>query len=227
MSGCSVLLVDPRRAIREATAESLTHDHDLRVLATADDKGAALLQARRVEPDVVVVSTSYEGDLAALCAELHALEPPPRVLLADRTQDEEALFHAIEVGFDGYTSGIHGMQGLARAIEAIARGESVVPSALLGSLLRRLIERQRQAAGAAERLVSLTRREREVLSMMVDGADQAGIATQLYISPETVRTHMQRILRKLDVHSRAEAVSLVARTGLADRLERIVERSAS
>ena len=149
------------------------------------------------------------------------------MLLADRTQDEGSLFHAIEVGFDGYTSGAHGMQGLARAIEAIARGESVVPSALLGSLLRWLIERQRQAAGAAERLVSLTRREREVLSLMVEGADQARIASELFISPDTVRTHIQRLLRKLEVHSRAEAVALVAETGLADRLERIVERSAS
>lgn len=226
MSGCSVLVVDSRLAIREAVAESLAQEHDLQVLATAGDRAAAVLQARRVEPDVVVVSTSYEGDLAVLCAELHAVEPPPRVLLADRTPKEEALFSAIEVGFDGYTTSVHGMQGLARAIEAIARGESVVPSALLGSLLRRLIERQRQAAGAAERLVTLTRREREVLSMMVEGADRTRIATELFISPETVRTHIQRILRKLDVHSRIEAVALVERTGLADRLERIVERSA-
>ena len=227
MSGCSVVLVDPRRAVREAVAECLARDHGLEVLATADDHAAALLQARRVQPDVVVVSTSFKGSLATLCSELHALEPAPRVLLADRTQDEESLFHAIEVGFDGYTSSANGMQGLARAIEAIGRGESVVPSALLGPLLRRLIERQRQAAGAAERLVSLTRREREVLSLMVEGADQARIASELFISPDTVRTHIQRLLRKLEVHSRAEAVALVAETGLADRLERIVERTAS
>lgn len=227
MNGCSLVLVDPRRVVREAVAESLAHDHGLQVLATVGDHVAAVLLARRVAPDVVVVSTSFEGSLATLCEELQALDPAPRVLLADRTQDEGSLFHAIEVGFDGYTSGAHGMQGLARAIEAIARGESVVPSALLGSLLRWLIERQRQAAGAAERLVSLTRREREVLSLMVEGADQARIASELFISPDTVRTHIQRLLRKLEVHSRAEAVALVAETGLADRLERIVERSAS
>ncbi len=226
MSRATVVLVDPRSLIRTAVAEALI-EHGVEVAATADELRSMVLQAERVEADVVLISTSVVDALPALCSSLHRLARPPRILLVDGLPNEEALLQAIEAGVDGYVSGVHGVAGLARAIDAIGRGESVVPSAMLGSLLRRLIHRQREAAQAAERLVDLTRREREVLSLLVDGLDQDAIARELVISPQTARTHLQRVLRKLDVHSRAEAVALVARTGLADRLESIVERSAS
>ena len=227
MSGPSVLLVDPRRLLRDAVAEALSDEHGLEVLAVADDVQSALLQATRTAPDVAVISTAWTGPLPALCERMSSLQRPPRTLLADSHPDEEALLHAIEAGAHGYVSGTSGLEGLAEAIRAIARGESVVPPAMLGTLLRRLIQRQREAAQAAERLVNLTPREREVLSLLVQGLDQDGIAAALVISPQTARTHVQRVLRKLDVRSRLDAVALVARTGLADRLERIVERSAS
>ena len=98
---------------------------------------------------------------------------------------------------------------------------------MLGPLLRHLIERRREAASAADQLVQLTPREREVLALLADGLDQRAIGAALFISPETARTHIQRLLRKLGVHSRAEAVDLITRNGLVDRLERMVERSTS
>jgi DNA-binding NarL/FixJ family response regulator len=223
----TVLLVEPRPLARVAIAESLVEDHGIHVRSTADDVSSALLQAARVKADVVVVSTTLEHPLSSLCQQLRELDPAPRVLLADGQPDEEALMRAIEAGADGYVSGAHGVAGLAAAIRAIARGESVVPAVMLGPLLKRLIRRQREAARAAERLVNLTPREREVLALLVEGLGQEQIAAQLVISPATARTHLQRVLRKLDVRSRAEAVELVAGTGLADRLERMVERSAS
>jgi len=226
MNELRVLIVDPRAIIRAAVAESLVEDHQVNVAATADDIGSTLLQAARVEPTVVVVSTSLDHALSSFCSRLHGMEKPPRILVFDAEPDADALLDAIESGADGYATGVHGMSGLAAAIRAIARGESVVPAAMLGSLLRHLIQRQREAAVAAERLVNLTPREREVLALLVEGLDQDRIAAALVISPETARTHLQRVLRKLGVHSRVEAVALVARTGLADRLQHIVERSA-
>jgi len=222
-----VVLVEPRRLVREALVESLAEDHGVQIAAATDDVTSTLLQAGRVHAEVVVIANSPALPLPVLCQQLHDLESPPRILVADSRPDEDALLRAIETGADGYSSGVTGLSGLVEAIEAIARGESVVPPAMLGPLLRRLIERQREAAQAAERLVKLTPREREVLGLLVDGLDHEGIAEQLYISPETARTHLQRVLRKLGVRSRVEAITLVAQTGLADRLERIVERSAS
>ena len=227
MNDPTVVLAGQRALFREAVAESLQCDHGIDVAVCTDDVNSTVLQADRLNADVVVICSSLAPSLPALGHRLRQLRNPPKLLVADSHPDQDALLDAIEAGADGYSSGASGMQGLADAIDAISRGESVVPPTMLGPLLRGLIERQRVAAQAAERLISLTPREREVLALLVDGLDQRSIAEVLVISPETVRTHLQRLLRKLEVRSRAEAVTLVARTGLRERLERIVEGSAS
>ncbi|GGI05352.1 response regulator transcription factor [Egicoccus halophilus] len=219
-----VVLVDPHRLRREVTAAALDRQPGIEVAACADDASTALLQMERVGAAVVVVAVGV-ADAGRICAAARA-DGRPRVLLLDRAADEVRLLDAIEAGADGYTVGENGITGVARAVEAIARGETVVPAVLLGPLLRRLIRRQRDAAQAAERLVVLTPREREVLALLVEGSDQLGIASALFISPETARTHLQRLLRKLGVRSRAEAVALVEQTGMAERLGRIVEAAS-
>jgi two-component system, NarL family, nitrate/nitrite response regulator NarL len=222
-----VILADPRRLLREAFAEALSGRHAFVVTATDGDLAVTLLQVERVQPRVVVVAAALRDTLPELCEQLRHLTGSPRALVFDGEGSDEMLLHAIESGAAGYVTGHGGLTGIAEAIHTIARGETVVPPAMLGTLLRRLIERQREAARAVERLVTLTPREREVLSLLVEGRDPTRIASLLFISPETARTHVQRVLRKLGVHSRLEAITLVATTGLADRLERMVERSAS
>jgi len=222
-----LVLADPRRLVREAVAEALVLEHDVQVVASASDPRAAVLQAQRTRPDVVAVVGALLGPLSSLCEGIRRADPPPRVLVIDGEPDDEALLHAIEAGVDGYLTGDSGLDVVAEAVRALARGESVVPPFMLGPLLRRLIQGHREATQAAEQLVALTPREREVLALLVDGLDDERMADRLVISPETVRTHVQRILRKLDVHSRLEAVALVAQTGLVSRLERMVEGRAS
>ena len=220
------VVVDAAEGSRVTLATSLDQLRDVTVAATADDVATALLQAERVVAQVVIVTDSFAPLLPAVCEALHDLEPAPKVLFLDGDADEDMLLHAIEAGVDGYAVCTVDVVGVGEAVRSIVRGEAVIPPAMLGSLLRRLIERRRDAANAADRLVELTRREREVLSLLVDGLDHQGIATALFISPQTARTHVQRILRKLDVHSRREAVALVSQAGLADRLERMVDRNA-
>jgi DNA-binding NarL/FixJ family response regulator len=222
-----IVYAEPRRLLREAVTESLRDLFSIEATATDGDLAATLLQVARIRPTVVMTSGALQEHLPALCNRLRAEVGPPRVLVLDGPGSDARLLHAIESGAAGYITGHGGLTAVSEAVEALARGESVVPPAMLGTLLRRLIERQREAAQAAERLVALTPREREVLALLVEGRDPAGIAAVLYISPETAKTHVQRVLRKLGVHSRAEAIALAATTGLADRLERMVERSAS
>lgn len=222
----TVIVAEPRQLFREALVEALSDEAGLEVVASAEDAATLMLQATRTRPRVVVLAAGLSDALPTLCARLLTLDGPPRTLVLDGTGSEDALLHAIESGTDGYVTGAGGLHGLVGAVRSLADGESVVPPAMLGPLLRRLIQRRRDADRAAEKLDDLTRREREVLSLLVDGSGHEAIAESLVISPETARTHVQRILRKLDVHSRAEAVALVAQTGLADRLERLVERSS-
>jgi DNA-binding NarL/FixJ family response regulator len=222
-----LVIADPRTLFREAITEALAVGHDLEVAASTDRPATTVLQAERVRADVVLIAHVWAEQLPELCARLHALTPQPRTLLWDGRGDQNRLFVAIESGVDGYVTGGDGLAGIADAVHALARGESVVPPTMLGPLLRRLIQRRRDADHIADRIVTLTPREREVLALLADGSDQAAIARGLCISPETARTHVQRVLRKLEVHSRSEAVALVAQAGLADRLERLLERNAS
>ena len=226
-AGQRVVLAEPRRLVREALAGGLDGQPDLAVCAQTDDTTSTLLQLQRTGAEVLVLSAGMRADLPALCADLRGLSPRPRTLFLDQVADDDRLLLAVEAGIDGYTTGAAGLSAVADAVRATARGESVVPPSMLGPLLRRLIERRRDAAEAAERLRELTRREREVFGLLVEGHDDAGIAATLVISPETARTHVHRILRKLDVHSRGDAVALAASNGMADQLERALERSAS
>jgi DNA-binding NarL/FixJ family response regulator len=222
-----IVFVEPRQLLRAAFTEALHYGYGFEVTSTDGDGAATILQTQRVRPSVVVVAARLHEALPRLCGDLQGLDEAPPTLVLDRGGSHDVLLHAIEAGAAGYVTGHGGLAGIAEAIHTVARGDSVVPPFMLGPLLRRLIQRQREAASAMERLVVLTPREREVLTLLAEGRDAAAIASMLFISPETARTHLQRILRKLGVHSRREAVDLIAKTGLADRLERLVERSAS
>lgn len=223
-----IVYADPREIVREAAVAALTEVHGLDVVASVGEAERTVLQVDRTRPDVVVVAATFDGQLDDVCNGLRRLGTTrPRILVLDGLGSQDALLSAVEAGADGYVIGAGGLAGLRDAVLALARGESVVPPHMLGPLLRRLIDRRREATEAATKLDRLTQREREVLRLLVDGFDQTGVAEQLVVSPETVRTHIQRILRKLDVHSRLEAVALVGRTGSADRLEQMVTGRAS
>jgi DNA-binding NarL/FixJ family response regulator len=225
MTGARVLVADPRRLVREAIARSLSGRVEVESIAAADDLASAVLQAERLTPDVVVVTERMLGPLPQLSARLRAVDPRPRTLVIDAGANVDELLHALEAGADGYLTAESGIDDIVAAVHALARGESVVPPSLLGPLLRALIQRRRQTTLVATRLERLTPREREVLALVTDGLSDADIATRLVISPQTARTHVQRILRKLEVHSRLDAITLVTRLDAGEPLERLLEGS--
>jgi two-component system, NarL family, response regulator DevR len=219
-----VVLAEPSRSHQVMLKAALSAEQDLLVVGCCDNAPSALLQVARLDAHVVLVTRRFTASLVDLCMRLQALDRSPRILVLDDVADEERLLDAIEAGVDGY---VHGLVSAADGIRALSRGESIIPPAMLGPLLRRLIEQRREASRVAEQMVQLTPREREVLSLLVAGRDQAAISESLFISPDTARTHIQRIMRKLGVQSRAEVIAMVSDAGLSDRLERMVERSAS
>lgn len=227
MTSPSVVIADHRGLLREALADALRRE-GIDVLAAAPDCDSALLQLDRTSPGVLVVEPAMPGALDLLVPTVRSRDERPRILVLDRAvaASDAELLRAIEAGADGYTTGRGGIAGLADAVRAIAAGRTVVPPDMLGPLLHGLIEQRRASSAAFERLMQLTPREREILLLVADGLDHDDIAEQLFISAETARTHVHRVLRKLDVGSRLEAVTLVRRHGLADHLERVVERAA-
>jgi DNA-binding NarL/FixJ family response regulator len=221
-----MVLAEPRRGVRDDLAEALAAFSDVDVVARTDDVPTTRLQLERTGATLLLVGAGMRDSLATLSEQVRRLPTRPRMLFLDHEPDEDHLLEAVEAGVDGYTTGAAGLGAVLEAIRATARGESVVPPAMLGPLLKRLIQRRRDAEEAAERLRGLTSREREVFGLLVDGRDHHAIAATLVISPETARTHVQRILRKLGVHSRREAIELAGRSGIAEQLQRALERSA-
>jgi two-component system nitrate/nitrite response regulator NarL len=217
-----VLLADGHSLFREAMKLVLERQDDLAVVAEARDGMQAIAEAERVDPDVAMLEADLaNGGGVHVTAEISARLPRCRILVVSDTEDEEGLVAALEAGAAGYITKSSAIEELIAAMRRLAQGEAVVPPQMLGSLLQHLIRRRRDRDDGSRTLARLTRREREVLALLAQGADNNGIAQPLVISPETARTHVQNVLTKLGVHSRLEAAAFVVQNGLLDELESV------
>jgi DNA-binding NarL/FixJ family response regulator len=133
--------------------------------------------------------------------------------LAIGPDDMGLMLDLLEEGALGYLPDDAAFDEIADAAGQLMQGHAVVPPAALGTLLRRVVERRRARSTDRAAIDQLTNRELEVFREMARGHDNAAIAANLFISPATARTHLQRVYKKLGVHSRAEAVAFAARCG--------------
>lgn len=209
-----VLIADEHRLIREAVAEALVAEAAIEIVAEAADGYHAVSEATSLIPDLALINADLPG-LSGVdaCLAIKSSCPRVNVIVFGEGGDADALLSAIEAGADGYFGVEEELAGLVSAVERVLDGEFLVPSHMLGQLLQRLIRRRRRSDGALERYLRLTPREREVLALLVEGCDYEAVATALVISPQTARTHIQNLLRKLEVHSRLEAVALAVDQG--------------
>jgi DNA-binding NarL/FixJ family response regulator len=217
-----VLLADEQALFREAVKMVLEDHRDFSVVAQTGDALYTLEEAKRTRPDIALVDTELP-DLTVdeLIRRIKSSVPECGVILLSPRADLGTLVASMEAGASGYLTKDSGLDQLVEATRAVHRGETLVPSKMLGPLLGRLIHRGRDEDEAMRKLSRLTRREREVLALMMRGADNAVIAQALTISPETARTHIQNILGKLGLHSRLEAVAFVSGNGIVNRLVQV------
>jgi DNA-binding NarL/FixJ family response regulator len=214
-----ILLADSHSLFREAVKAVLEAEPDLNVVAEARDGQQAAIEARVHRPDVALL----DADLAN-CDGIKAAEmivegvEGCRVIVVAGEEDETILARAVEAGASGYLTKECPMTELIAATRAVHRGETLIPSHLLGGLLARLIRRRREQDAAYHRIARLTRREREVLRLLATGADNDAIGQTLVISPQTARTHIQNVLSKLEVHSRLEAAAFAMRSSILEDL---------
>ena len=132
---------------------------------------------------------------------------------------DEYVYEALRAGASGFMLKDAAPPELVNAVRTVARGESLLAPAVTRSLIGRFAERVRPSAASPERdrLKVLAPREHEVLLLLSEGLSNAEIATELFISPETVKTYVSRILAKLHLRDRVQAVGLAYRAGLAGR----------
>jgi two-component system nitrate/nitrite response regulator NarL len=199
--------------LRTALAEALSPaGHD------GSEPVAGCRGADVVDPGVelVLLDAQHLGESALDWLERHAAASASPVLVLHDAADVDLLSGCLEAGAAGFQTKDIRLDELTSAIEAVRRGEAVVPRRMLGSLLGHLIERRRRDGEAVAKYERLTRREREILAMIAAGEDRAAIAQRLVISPQTARTHIQNVLTKLEVHSRIDAATFAHEHGYTD-----------
>ena len=149
-----------------------------------------------------------------VCGESARVAP---VLVLARGPADAVLLPALEAGALGVVAATSTYAELVDSVRAALRGEACIPRGMLGSLLRDLIERRRREDESLARYRRLSARERDVLGMLARGSDVKDIAAALVLSPQTVRSHVQHVLDKLEVHSRTAAVDFVLEHDFQDR----------
>jgi DNA-binding NarL/FixJ family response regulator len=209
-----VVIVDDQSLVRAGFRMVLSSQQDLAVVGEAGDGAEALRLLAHTPADVVVMDIRMPVmDGVEATRRLCAAETGPRVLVLTTFDTDEDAFAALQAGASGFLLKNVPPEELLAAIRVVASGESVVAP----RITRRLLDRfagQLAPPQDDRRLSALTEREREVLLLVAQGMSNAEIAEKLYVAEATVKTHVGRILTKLGLRDRVQAVVLAYETGL-------------
>jgi len=217
MEKISVLLADDHTLFREGMANLLNGLPDFEVVGEAGDGLEAVVKARKLVPDLILMDVSMPGCDGLEATQTIKEELPEVTIVMLTVQDEdEKLFEAIRSGAQGYLLKSIRSHDLAALLRGAMRGEAAITPALAARMLEefRKLERRQGPDTGDEEAPSLTPRERDVLSLVATGATDKEIAEELYISVNTVKTHMRNILAKLQFSGRHEAALYAVREGL-------------
>lgn len=185
-------------------------DRSFDVVGTALTTDETVLLAGEHLPDVVLLDVELaDGDSISSIARVHEVSSESRVVVLSPAPNREIVLRALRAGASGLLGKDQSPEGLERALRGLFRGEAPLPRQLASVLVDevRREDRRRELAALVPDRDHLTPRQLEILKMLADGASTVGVASELFLSVETVRWHIKSILRKLGVNSRADAIA--------------------
>jgi DNA-binding NarL/FixJ family response regulator len=214
----SIVVADDHEMVRAGFAALLGTQPDFDVLGTAADGAAAVAVCRDLRPDVVLMDVRMPGiDGIEATRQLMAGEDPPRVLILTTFDLDEYVFDALRAGASGFLLKDATAERLFDAVRVVAAGDALLAPAVTRRLISEFARIRPPAATPATApaaLAALTPRETEVLRLVAAGLSNLEIAGRLVVTEETVKTHVSRVLAKLGLHGRSQAVVAAYESGL-------------
>ena len=211
-----VLIADDHELMRDGLRAILDAQQDIEVVGEAEHGALAVENAIRLHPDVVIMDIRMprlDGIEATKRLAVQG-EKAPKVLVLTTFDLDEYVYQALRAGAAGFLLKDTPPRQLAEAVRTIAAGESLLAPAVTKRLIERYVSRPPGDTARRERFAELTERELEVLQLITQGLSNAEIGARLFLSEATVKTHVTRILSKLGVRDRVQAVVLAYETGL-------------
>jgi DNA-binding NarL/FixJ family response regulator len=216
-----VVVVDDQPLVRAGIVMLVNAEEDIRVVAEATDGQQALTQIRAERPDVVLMDVRMPGTDGV--AATHAVVEegltsqsgqPVGIIILTTYHIDEAVYAALRAGASGFLLKDAAPAEIVNAIRSVVAGEAWLDPAVARRLIDEFAARPEPHTPTPAEMEQLTPREREVLSLMARGLSNADVAVELFISEATVKTHLARIMMKLGVREKAQAVAAAYQTGL-------------
>jgi DNA-binding NarL/FixJ family response regulator len=203
------LLAEDHHAVRAAVASFLDKEADIAVVGEVGDRADLLSRAKELQPDVLLLDAHMPGQkVISVVQELRQELPAVHILVFSAYDRREYVVGLLRAGASGYVLKDDPADMLLRAVRQVGGGGDFVSPRVAQTLVRYYHE------GADRRLSRLTDRERDVLQLIVDGYKNDDIAAQLSVTTQTVKNHVSKIFRKLEVTTRVEAVLLALNEGM-------------
>ena len=212
----TVLVCDDHRILTDSLAMIIRSDDDLELVGEpVADPESGIEVCRTTRPDVVLMDYEFRGRMNGMEAtrRIRAASPDTNVIIMTAHEDDAVLVACVEAGACGFLNKTEALDEVIAAVKGAADGDVLIDPVILSKAMH-TVAQQREARREADSVLDhLTEREREILQLLAHGLRNDGIAEKLFISPQTVQTHVRNILAKLGVHSKLEAVSFAIRHG--------------
>ena len=211
-----IVVTDDHQVVREGFAELLNTQRDFTVVATASDGASAVRVCAELHPDVVLMDVrmpGMDGIEATRRIAMNGLSIP-RVIILTTFDLDEYVYDALRAGASGFLLKDGTAERLFDAVRVVAAGEALLAPAVTRRLIGEFAIQRRSSQLLPRALRLLTKRESEVLQLVAEGLSNIEVANRLVISEETVKTHVSRLLNKLGLRDRTQAVIVAYESGL-------------
>ncbi|ABG98253.1 response regulator, two-component system [Rhodococcus jostii RHA1] len=212
-----MFIADDQAMVRQGFGALLASQPDISVIGDAPDGVVAVSEVRRLRPDVVLMDVrmpEMNGLDAARIILSAGFDPPVRVLMLTTFDVDDYVYEALSIGASGFMLKDAPAEELIRAVRVVADGEALLAPTVTRRLIADVTSRRSTARRKPAALSALTPREREVLELIARGMSNTEIAERLFVAEQTVKTHVGKVLSKLDLRDRAQAVVLAYESGL-------------